>query len=332
MENQIKTKNGRATTLAADQFESDVVNGLLTQPKRLASKYFYDERGDALFQQIMGLDEYYLTRCEYEILESHKRQLLSYFEGAGRQKFELIEFGAGDGYKTKVLLSYFLEKGADFKYLPIDISANVLNQLVSDLKSAFPRISTEGLQGDYFEALGRLNRMNGHIRKALLFLGSNIGNFAEQSAIAFLTKLRSLLSSGDMILIGFDLVKDPDIILNAYNDASGITRAFNLNLLNRINRELDGNFDIAAFKHYATYNPQSSEARSYLVSRIKQTVTLQKPGVEIEFAQWEPVFMEISQKYTVSQIARLAASAGFEVSEYFFDKKKYFVDALWKAV
>jgi len=310
-------------------FAIDVVKGLSSNPKYLQSKYFYDCKGDFLFRQIMQLEEYYLTACEYEILEKNKEAILDYFGREG-SPFELVEFGAGDGLKTKVLLRHFLRHKARFEYIPIDISQNALDALIADLDREFPRLKRTGLRGDYFECLSTLNDLY-HKRKAVLFLGSNIGNFSTAETAAFLKQARENLNCGDMVLTGFDLKKDPDAILKAYNDPYGVTAEFNLNLLDRINRELDADFDRKFFKHYAAYDPQSGEARSFLVSMRPQAVYIGVANREFHFEAWEAVHTEISRKYTLAQICEMAETAGFGVVDNFFDEKKYFVDSLWRA-
>ncbi|MES2731964.1 MAG: L-histidine N(alpha)-methyltransferase [Bacteroidota bacterium] len=321
-------------------FAQDVLAGLAASPKRLLSKYFYDERGNRLFQAIMQLDEYYLTRSEYEILAEHKVALLALFqpkvtacEGHQGQDeinnncFELIEFGAGDGLKIKLLLKYFLEQHAQFKYIPIDISADAVNGLVADLRTVFPDLEIEGVQNDYFRALDYL-KSRSKVRKIALFLGANIGNFSDAEAIQFLSGLRKNLHPDDLLMIGFDLKKDPHQILAAYNDASGVTRDFNLNLLQRINNELGGDFELPHFKHYPTYDPVSGEARSYLMSTCEQTVHLSKLNTSFRFTAWEPIHLEISRKYDLPTITRLAEQSGYEVVQHFFDSNHFFVDTV----
>lgn len=310
-----------------DQFARDVMHGLSTTPKYLYSKYFYDKQGDSLFQQIMELDEYYLTRCEYEILQNHKEDLLNKFSDS--KAFDLIEFGAGDGKKTKVLLKHFLKSGADFIYKPIDISGNALKLLAEDLKKNMPELNVETLKGEYFNVLSHVESQPSR-NKVVLFLGSNIGNFLKPVAEDFLTRLASSLTKGDMLLLGVDLVKDPGVIENAYNDSQGITRAFNLNLLTRINRELGGNFNLKEFEHFPLYNPVSGTARSFLISKINQSVSIEQLNASFHFQSWEPIHTEYSHKYRIEELAELAESSGFKVLKQYFDSRNYFTDGLWQ--
>lgn len=316
------------TTILNETFATDVIEGLSSTPKFLSSKYFYDEKGDAIFQQIMEMPSYYLTRSEYQIFDTHKEALLQLF-GANKAPFHLIEFGAGDGLKTKVLLKHFLNQQACFRYLPIDISENVLSLLTHDLELNFPSLEVEPLANDYFEALNILNQEDRTERKVILFLGSNIGNFSHKQAINFLQQMRAHLQPQDLLLIGFDLKKDPAVILEAYNDKEGITKSFNINLLERMNTELGGNFDTSKFIHKPTYNPLTGATKSYLVSTENQEVTFDKLGKSFYFEAWEAIDMEISQKYSLSTINHLAEQAGFKIASNFFDKNRYFVDSVW---
>lgn len=309
-------------------FAEDVRDGLMQSPKSLPSKYFYNEKGDKLFQTIMGLGEYYLTRCEFRIFEDQKGEILKYFLKEG-EHFRLVELGAGDGTKTKVLLNHFTEEGVDFSYTPIDISQNVLDMLGNDLSETLPDLSFEPLQGDYFEALADLSTDH-DTREIVLFLGSNIGNFSNSEALEFLQRLSDNLNTGDMLLIGFDLMKNPATILSAYNDQMGVTSEFNLNLLQRINDELDGNFDLGKFRHFPTYNPINGETRSHLVSIEDQDVRIEALGETFHFDAWEAVHTEVSQKYSPKMIEEFAGNSGFEIIRNFTDECNYFVDSLWQ--
>ena len=310
------------------EFAADLLQGLTSKPKFLKSKYFYDERGDELFQSIMQLDEYYLTRSEFEIFSSNKEKLLNIFSADGK-RFQLIEFGAGDGTKTKTLIEYFYNKKSNFKYVPIDISSNIIDELSGSLKDKFPGLEVEAINTDYFTALNNLNTSDSTSR-VILFLGSNIGNFSSERSIEFLGSLRNYLTPADKVMIGFDLKKDPQVILNAYNDKSGVTRAFNLNLLERINREFHADFDISKFYHFPLYDPLTGQARSYLISKEKQVININDLNLVVSVDASEPIHMEISQKYDLEDITSLANSSGFNVINNLFDCKHYFVDSIWQ--
>lgn len=315
-------------TIEINTFAEDVREGLMQSPKTLPSKYFYNEKGDKLFQTIMGLGEYYLTRCEFEIFKGQKQQFLEQFLG-NDETFKLIELGAGDGTKTKVLLNHFVRAGVDFTYAPIDISQNVLDILEEDLSQSIPELKVETAQGDYFEALARLNKKH-EAKEVVLFLGSNIGNFSIEGAHEFLGQLSANLSSGDLLLIGFDLMKNPQTILNAYNDKLGVTREFNMNLLDRMNDELGANFNTDKFKHFPTYNPITGETRSHLVSIENQSVFIEALDESFEFDAWEAIHTEVSQKYSPKMIQEFARRSGFRIVHDFTDECGYFVDSLWE--
>lgn len=308
-------------------FAADVEAGLSNYPKRLSSKYFYDAIGDQLFQDIMAMPEYYLTNCEYNIFNQQKSGIL---KAIGDQPFELIELGAGDGTKTKVLLEHFLAQAADFTYRPIDISGNVLNQLETSCQQQFPDLSVDTVVGDYYSSLDQIQSEKNDRRKVLLFLGGNIGNFPLPEAEKFILKLAKSLSPGDLLLTGFDLKKDPHIIQQAYDDPAGITAAFNLNLLRRINCELGGDFDLDKFIHWETYNPVNGEARSYLVSKEEQLVNIEQLQLSVHFTAWEAIAVEVSVKYGERDITELAEKTGFRIKHNFMDQKAYFVDSLWE--
>ncbi len=307
-------------------FAQDVLRGLTSAPKWLPSKYFYDDEGSRIFQEIMGLEEYYLTGCEMEILRHQAASILQHCRTHNDEPFEVLEFGAGDGTKTRVLLKHFLEANAQFTYVPIDISRAAIEHLADTLTQELEALHIHPFHAEYVDGLARLNSSSS-VRKIVLFLGSNIGNFTDDEACAFLRAIRSNLRSGDKLLIGFDLKKDPRVILRAYNDEKGVTARFNLNLLKRINNELDGDFDLTSFVHAPLYDVVSGEARSYLVSTKRQTVSI--ADISIAFNEWEAIHTEISRKYSIASIEAMAKRTGFVVQHHFTDSRHYFVDSLW---
>jgi len=320
------TRSSRPETTKEPTFLCDVLKGLKSPQKSLSSKYFYDETGDRLFQRIMECDDYYLTRCEMEIFRDHSADLaqpLNIHSGA----FDLIELGAGDGTKTRHLLDYLHRQVADFRYLPVDISGHILDVLTQNLAATLSDITVMPHQGDYFDALERICQTSDR-RKVLLFLGSNIGNMTVEECSTFCQRLASMMSPGDMLITGFDLKKDPRTVLRAYDDSDGITREFNLNLLRRINEELHADFDLTGFEHYQTYDPGSGACRSYLISRREQTVTI--GGQRILFLRHEPLFMEVSRKFSRRDIGDLAIESGFSQVEEVCDRKGWFMNAIWK--
>ncbi|CAN5520405.1 L-histidine N(alpha)-methyltransferase [soil metagenome] len=323
----LQTMANTSFKLKTSQFYEDVITGLRSEPKRLNSMYFYDANGDKLFQDLMACDEYYPTKCELEIF-SEKTAEMGDAIIAGGDAFDLIELGAGDATKSSYLLQYLLDKQADFTYLPIDISDNVISYLNITLPVTLPGLKISGLNGEYFDMMEKAASVSNK-RKVVLFLGSNIGNMPVNIAEDFCRKLRDHLSPGDMVLIGVDLKKNPKTILAAYNDKGGITKRFNLNLLERINRELGANFNMEQFDHYPIYDPETGACKSYLISLADQQVNI---GTEtVSFLKDEYIYMEISQKFTVQQTEQMAINTGFKSEHRFFDSKKWFIDAIWVA-
>ncbi|GAA4308468.1 L-histidine N(alpha)-methyltransferase [Compostibacter hankyongensis] len=310
-----------------NQFFRDVWQGLHATPKYLQSKYFYDEKGDKLFQQIMKSPEYYLTRCELEIFTTQAERI-SALICSNLKAFNIVELGAGDGFKSVHLLRKLREQKADFTYYPIDISKNIIMQLSKKLQKEMPGLEVCGLNGEYFAMLEKIKQQSGK-NKVVLFLGSSIGNIPFEETASFLRELKARLLPGDLLLTGFDLKKDPAIILKAYNDDAGLTKAFNLNLLKRINDELDADFDPDRFEHCPVYDEQTGACKSFLKSTARQKVRIGEEGW-IHFEKDERIFMEISQKYTAGQTDELAAEAGFKPLLHLFDSRKWFLDALWQ--
>lgn len=305
----------------------DTLQGLSANPKFLLSKYFYDDAGSSIFQDIMQMPEYYLTDCEFEIFTTHKKQITEAFH-ENVQAFDLIELGSGDGLKTKILLQFLVENSVRFHYIPVDISHKANIELVNSLKCELPILNVDAKTGDYFQEVKKLNGHSG-LRKVILFLGSNIGNFTDEEINLFLSQLSTLCHKGDQVLIGFDLKKSPEVIMKAYNDPNGHTRRFNLNHLVRLNRELDANFDLDQFEQHTEYNPLTGEVKSFLVSKTEQTAYIADLEKGFYFRKWEPIFMELSRKFDYGTIEKLAKDHGFRVETQFTDNRNYFVDSLW---
>lgn len=311
-----------------ESFAEDIRKGLSAERKFLPSKYFYDAHGSKLFQAIMTLPEYYPTRCEFEILSMNKGDICDILTHDG-SSFELVELGAGDGMKTKILLRCLAEREANFTYLPIDIDPCILVELTHSVRAELPTIRTGAVTAEYFQALEMLKRYDTS-RRVILFLGSSIGNFESEEAVSFLSALRNNMNPDDLLIIGFDLQKNPRVIAEAYNDKAGVTRAFNLNLLHRINRELKADFDMSKFEHYPVYDPLTGEARSFLVSSAIQTVTIEALNESFGFRAGEHIHTEISKKYTPEGIVRLAKLSGFSIVKNIMDCRHYFTDSIWK--
>lgn len=307
---------------------SVVENGLSNSPKRLPSWLFYDEVGDKIFQSIMRSPEYYLTACEFDILQNQKEIIWRHIAN-DNQPFKLVELGAGDGTKTEVLLNYFSSKKVPFTYVPVDVSLAVLEQLKQRLNNSIPDLKILLENKLYNEALDELK--NDHAeRKLIMFLGANIGNFNVQEAVLFVKKLRVSMNESDLLLIGFDLKKDPRLIQVAYDDSEGITREFNLNLLSRINRELGGQFKTETFSHYPYYDPETGVTKSFLVSNEEQDVWIEAFEKEFHFDKNEIIHTEVSQKYDMKMIESLAGQSGLEIVDLLYDKKEYFADVMFR--
>ncbi len=326
----MNTEPNNCSTIEADsniaeKLKQEVIAGLTHSSKSLPSKYLYDKAGDRLFQEIMEMPEYYLTRCELDIFKNRTAELASIIS-KGAQPFDLIELGAGDASKSSFLLKYLINEGVEFTYRPIDISGNILHELEDRLGNEIPELKIDSLQGEYFEMMAEATSLTPR-RKVVLFLGGNIGNMEWDEIEEFCRELNRNLKKNDMVLIGFDLRKNPHTILNAYNDKAGITAAFNLNILSRLNSELEANFDLAQFQHYQTYDPISGACRSYLISLSEQKVEIGE--VTVPFRQNELINIEVSQKFSKEEIADLAEKSNFKPLRNIQDSKGWFVDAAW---
>ena len=305
-------------------FKKEVKQGLDANPKTLPSKYFYDKKGDALFVEIMNMPEYYLTRSELDIFKNKTQQLIDAFNLKKDNYFELIELGAGDGLKTKELLKCLVSQNFNFDYFPIDISSNALVLLKDDLNKEIPNLSVKIQQGDYFEILDSLKKSKKS--KVILFLGSNIGNMADDLAAQFIYNLGANLLAGDKLLLGVDLIKPKEIVLPAYHDKKGITAAFNLNLLDRINKDLGGNFNLNQFKHQPEYLEEEGIAKSFIVSTENQIVQIDSLDSIYHFRKGEKIHTEISRKYNDSIIEKIIANTDFTIKNKIMDSKEYFAD------
>ncbi len=309
------------------EFARHVEEGLTAECKRLSSRYFYDERGDKLFQAIMSSPEYYLTDCELEILGEQGAAIARALLEGGPCEF--IELGSGDGQKVGLLLDALHARSEDWVYRPIDISDHSLELLESNLLPSRPWLRLESIHGNYHDVLEVFEP--GGRRRVFMFLGSNLGNFGRAGSVEFLRLVRGAMAPGDALLIGLDLKKAPEVVLAAYDDAAGLTRDFNLNLLARINRELGADFDLEGFEHQPEYDPDTGAARSYLASRWAQTVFVQALSRRFHFEPGERIFMEISQKYDDEMIAGICAQAGFKPGAAFYDSRCWFTDQIWHA-
>jgi dimethylhistidine N-methyltransferase len=305
----------------------DVRRGLSSQPKRFLPKYFYDELGSQLFEAICLVPEYYLTRAENEILQTYADEIVSSVDG----HITLIEMGSGSASKTRLIIEALLRKQTDLLFMPVDISATALESSSRILLQSYTRLRIEAYAADYFAALAELSKHQ-RGRTLALFLGSNISNFDPFEALNFLRALRTVLSEGDAHLLGADLKKDRETLEAAYNDALGVTAAFNLNVLARINRELGGEFDLRNFRHLAFYNEAAGRIEIYIESCTEQTVTIKQLDMQVQFAAGEQIHTENSYKYGLKDIEQLAEQTGFKLERTWLDTQKRFSSNLLRAV
>ena len=308
------------------EFAREVLNGLSSNPKKLSSKYFYDDHGSQIFQEIMKMPEYYPTKCEFEILAQQSHLILQKLNFKG--KFRIIELGAGDGTKTKKLLETFIAQKADFTYCPIDISEEAIKSLEKNLLSDLPDLEMKSCIGDYYKCMEELKLEP--MPALFLFLGGNIGNYPKDQSVELMKMFSGWMQKEDKILIGMDLRKNPRIIRQAYDDPGGITKRFNLNLLERINRELDADFRLDQFDFYCHYNPENGALKSYIYPTQKVIVNIGKLEKTFVLEANELIYTELSHKFSPEQIEELADATGFSIIDNFKDCRHYFTDSLWE--
>jgi len=306
-------------------FLLDVINGLSRQPKAIPAKYFYDDQGSELFQKISQHPDYYPTKTEFSILKDIASTLPDIIK---QKEIDIIELGVGDGHKSRLIIDGFLNQQRQVNYYPTDISEKAMH-LLGEHIHANDQLNIHGVIADYFTGLQHLREASNNT-KLVLFLGSNIGNLTPEQTDAFLNALHHTLNIGDYVLIGFDLIKDTQVLNQAYNDADGLTAAFNQNLLTRINRELGGHFNINQFEHYGFYNPTQRAMESYLISLTAQDVIIDSAQQSFHFGQYEAMHLEYSYKFNPHDIQCLAANNQFAIQQHFSDKQHYFIDALWQ--
>ncbi|MFA6235959.1 MAG: L-histidine N(alpha)-methyltransferase [Bacteriovorax sp.] len=307
------------------QFAEDIETGLSSTPKKIPSKYFYDNKGSKLFQKITLLEEYYVTRTEVSILENIKRILPDI---VNEPEVDIVELGVGDGHKTKIIIDSFLEKNIKVNFFPIDISNEALRMLEKNILES-DKLKIHGLVADYIEGMN-FARIHSGNRQIVLFLGSNIGNFTKTDSQIILRKIKTIMNPDDFLLIGFDLKKDVELLTHAYSDHEGVTARFNLNILERINLELGADFRLENFKHLALYNPILGAMESYLLSQTEQAVTISTLKRTFSFEAFEPIHLEYSFKYLEKDIQELSKKGGFTQIANFSDNNKYYIDSLWQ--
>jgi L-histidine N-alpha-methyltransferase len=309
-------------------FASDVERGLTALPKSLPPKYFYDSLGSALFEAICELPEYYVTRAETEILTSFAEEIVRCFPPRAR----VVELGSGNARKTRLLIEALLLRHEDLHYVPLDIDAGILDKGSRALLGDYPSLQITAVVSDFRQPSIAIPPPGPHERTAVLFLGSSIGNLDPDAAAAMLRDLRRALAPGDALLLGADLRKPRLILEPAYDDALGVTAAFNLNMLQRINRELAGTFRLDRFSHRAFYDERLHRIEMHLVSREAQRVAIDELGIEVDFAEGESIHTENSYKYDEATLAMLAAESGFSIEHRWTDSRGWFADVLMIAI
>jgi len=297
----------------ADSFREDVIAGLSLPQKALPPKYFYDAKGSRLFEAICRLKEYYPTRSELALTRGHIGAIAS-FAGSGST---LIEYGSGESLKSRLLIRA-LRPAA---YVPVDISEHALRRAAASLQRLFPRLDILAVHGDFSRPL-KIPVAQGRGRRVVYFPGSTIGNLTPEEAHAFLRMTRGQVGPRGAMLVGVDLTKDANVLHAAYNDAGGVTAAFNLNLLARINRELGGDFRLQRFRHYAFYNAPMGRIEMHLVSLVPQSVNI--GNYRFAFGRGESIHTENSYKYSIDGFRALAQSAGFGGQEVWLDRRGLF--------
>jgi len=304
--------------VAVPPYVDEVMNGLMARRKTLPCKLFYDDRGSALFEEITRLPEYYLTRIELEILRDRGKEIAL----AAGSPVSIMELGAGTATKTGTLVRAFARRQMRVKYFPVDISPAALAEAKKRIRDECPRVVIGPVIADFSNGFGFLQNIPG--RKIVLYLGSSIGNFDWHAATAMLRKGRDRLNSGDALLLGTDMVKSPEILVPAYNDAQGVTAEFDKNILVRLNREFDADFDLDSFRHVAEWNPLRSRMEIYLESTRAQAVTLRTTGLIVKFAAGERIHTENSYKYTEQMVETMLCVSGFKLEKTWYDRRRWF--------
>ncbi len=304
---------------------ADVRQGLTARPKTLPCLYFYDEAGSQLFEQICELPEYYPTRTERAILQNHADDLVAHVG----HHVDLVELGSGSASKTRLVVEALLRRHDQLRFIPVDISRSILEESSRALVEDYDRLQVYAVAGEYHDGLDFLKGEEGPPR-LILWLGSNVGNFRRDDAIHFLQRLHTTMRPEDRFLIGIDLRKDAGTLEAAYDDAAGVTAAFNKNLLTRLNRELGASFVLDSFDHEARWNDQIGRVEMHLVSSVAQSVRIEQIDLTIEFDAGESIHTENSYKYSTVEIEALATTCHFDVECQWFDENRRFSVSLWR--
>ena len=299
-------------------FVDELSSSLNQKQKSIHPKFFYDKNGSDLFEKICKLSEYYLTRTEISKLRKLDDKLLAYMN----EEFRLVELGSGSSYKTRILLSMLEKLQKHVEYFPIDIST-ILKESATTLLDDYENLHMTGIIDNYESGLKFVKNYDDK-KNLIVFLGSSFGNFDYEPGLRFLDKINSSMKGGDLFLIGLDLAKDKNVLEHAYDDSHGITAQFNLNVLSRINSELDSNFNVDKFAHHVIYNESENRVEIYLRSLENQQVNITKAGIMLQIKRNELIHTENSYKYTIPKIKKMFSRTGFRIRDMWFDEKRYF--------
>ncbi len=305
------------------QFAKDIKLGLTNKNKFIPDRQYYDDKGSVYFQELMSSSEYYVTDSEYEIFDNYKTALCEIFT-KDTKEFKIIEFGAGDALKTKLLLQE-CAKSHKTSYFPIDFSKKYLNDMEKDFAENLPNIEIKTINADYFEALELLGK-DDKSRKIILFIGSSLGGLTDTEMDNFFAKLSSLLNKGDILFFGFDLKKKPEILYKAYHNTCKNWCSY---LLQRVNKELNANLNLTNFEYYTTYNPENGKFKWYFISKKQQVVDIKAINLKINFELGEAIYVGQSKKFSIAEIHDIAKKYKFKDLKFYFDKKKYFTDVVF---
>ncbi|MDJ0595657.1 MAG: L-histidine N(alpha)-methyltransferase [Pleurocapsa sp. MO_226.B13] len=297
---------------------TDLINGLESTPKSIPPRYFYDRQGSQLFEQICQLPEYYPTRTEASILENYAVEIAD-----KTQAIELIELGSGSSTKTRFLLDAYQSLATPLYYTPIDVSDSILKSSAEQLLKDYPQLKIQGKVATYTQALQQISTYSLG-KRIIIFLGSSIGNFQPSECDRFLDTVNAALNLGDYFLLGIDLQKNIKILETAYNDAQGITAAFNLNMLQHLNNRFQGNFNLDLFKHFSIYNTTQHQIEMYLISQKSQFMTLKSLNLTLEFNPEEAILTEISRKFNLQQMEQYLGRHNLAVIKTYTDPQQWF--------
>jgi len=308
-------------------FLEDIYNGLVDEPRRISSRYLYDERGSQLFQEIMQQPEYYLTRAEWNIFETHAMHIVQQVIDKEKAGLQILELGAGDGRKTELVLDALEAEKFNCVYEPVDIDPSVLHQLKERIKNKYKYVRVQPRPGFNNDAL---HSISADRTSLVMFLGSNIGNYRKAEERDLIKRIGGAMKKGDYLLMGADKAKDPDLIAAAYNDQAGKTAEFSLNLIHRINEALKHGLDPSVFRFYSFYHPVDREVNAFLINEKEQKVIFPHKNETIELPPWSVIQTEVSRKYTLSDLKNLGKLAELDLIGKWQDGNQYFYELLYR--